>query len=497
MRMRLAAVLVVTLLLPSVLGAHVAQLSSRELAAASTNVVVAVVEGREVRWNTRHTLLMTDYTLRVEERLRGLPGDTPERLTLTMPGGTLGDLTDEVCTAVQLEPGARYLLFLGSLKRPSLSPVVGARQGAFREGPDFDEIVSAARGLLERTPLALRPAASSTSPLPAKTWVAAPFVYTQPAHPPIEVNPLLPGTPFSPVDQERMAYWNLYAGDLFRVSPNPTATWSFGNGVFDIAGFPNDQQMAEQFDLSWGDLGDGVLGVAFVRRRDGAVTEADVALNPAKAWTLDDLEATVRGGAYSFREVITHEIGHTWGLKHPFETQEAWWDSVMQYKSKIYYFGTIYADDAMAVRKAFPPGVKIRDGLVSSYVTSWGGFLNTYTPAAPKTASAKAGGSFSLTSPIKIENVGTVALASPKVEVYLAPQRLSFEGAVKVKTIRVAGNLASGATKKVSVGKVRIPGNLPAGTYWLAYYLRDSKDAYPANNASWSNYDVTLTVSGR
>jgi uncharacterized membrane protein len=130
-------------------------------------------------------------------------------------------------------------------------------------------------------------------------------------------------------------------------------------------------------------------------------------------------------------------------------------------------------------------------------VTSWGGFLNTYTPAAPKIASARAGGSFSLTGPIKIENAGTVALARPKVEVYLAPQRLSFEGAVKVKTMRVAGTLVSGATKKVSVGKVRIPGDLPPGTYWLAFYLPDSKDAWPANNASWSNYDVTLTVTGR
>jgi hypothetical protein len=494
---RLAAFLVLSLLTPDALRAHVAQLSSRELAAASPNVVVAVVEGREVRWNGKHTLLMTDYTLRVEDRLRG---DAPERLTLTMPGGTLGHITDDVCTAVQLEPGARYLLFLGDLARPSLSPITGAAQGAFRESPGFPEIVKAARDLVARTPLAPRQAAAaSASLLPAKAWksVQEPFVYEEPAHPPIVVNPLLPGTAFSPVDQERLAYWNVYAGDLFEVSPNPSVNWSYGNGVFDIVGFPSDQVMTSQFEVSWGDLGTGVLGVAFLRRRDGAVVEADIALNPGKAWTLDDLEATVRGGAYSFREVITHEIGHMWGLDHPFETQEAWWDSVMQYKTKIYYFGTIYADDAMAVRSAFPPGVKLRDGLVSSYATSWGGFLNTYTPAAPKVASARAGSSFSLTGPIKIENVGTVPLSNPKVEVYLAPQRLSFEGAVRVKTIRVAGTLASGATKKVSVGKVRIPGNLPAGTYWLAYYLNDSKDEVPANNGSWSNYDVTLTVVDR
>jgi hypothetical protein len=119
----LAALLLFTLLIlltPSALGAHVAELSGRELAAASSNIVVAVIEGREVRWNGKRTLLMTDYTLRVEERLRG---EAPERFTLTMPGGTLGDITDEVCAAVELEPGARYLLFLGDLSLNTYSSV--------------------------------------------------------------------------------------------------------------------------------------------------------------------------------------------------------------------------------------------------------------------------------------------------------------------------------------------------------------------------------------
>lgn len=497
MSKRLPAVLLFILLIPGALGAHVARMTSREIAAASANVVVAVVEGREVRWNDRHTLLMTDYTLRVEDRLRG---QAPERLTLTVPGGTLGDISDEVCTTVDLETGARYLLFLDSLDRPTLSPIVGAAQGVFRDGrdgPHFEETVAAARDLVERTPLARQTAASTTPSLPAKKPVTSPFVYIQPARPPIEVNPLPAGSPFSGLDQERLAYWNLYAGDLFQVSSSPSATWGYGNGRFDLAGFPNDQQMSEQFQLSWGDIGSSVLGVAFVRRRDGAVVESDVALNPGRPWTADPLEATVRGGAYSFQEVMTHEVGHMWGLKHAFEIAGSFQDSVMHYKSKIYYFGTIFADDARAARSAFPPGNKLRDGLVSSWVTSWqdGAELNTYNPAAPKAPNAKAGATFSLTGPIKIENAGTVALANPKIEVYLTPRRLSFEGAVKVKTLRVPGSLASGAIKHVSVGKVRIPGNLPAGTYWVAYYLRDSKDNFQANNAAWSNYDLTLTVT--
>lgn len=503
----LAALVLFTLLIlltPSALGAHVAQMSGRELAAASPNVVVAVVEGREVRWNDTRNLLMTDYTLRIEERLRG---ETPERLTLTMPGGTLGDITDDVCTTVHLEPGARYLLFLGDLDRPRLSPIVGARQGVFRDRAGFGEIVAAARTLVEKTPLAPRLAIQEDASLPAKAWkpparggmgsVRAPFDYVQPAQRPIVVDPLPAGSPFSPVDQHQLAYWNVYAGDLFRIAENPSLTWAFANEVFEIAGFPTDEQMKEQFKVTWGDIGENVLGVAFVRRRNGVVVEADAALNPARAWTLDPIVATTRGGAYSFKEVITHEIGHMWGLKHPFERQDAWWDSVMQYKSKVFYLGTIYADDAMAVRSAFPPGVSIRDGLVSSYVTYWEGpdaELATYVPAIPRSANAKAGAGFNLNGPIKIENVGTVPLANPKIEVYLVPKRFTFQGAVLVKRVRVQGTLKPGATRQVNVGKIKIPASVPPGSYWLGYYLRDSKDRYQANNGAWSNQDVTLTV---
>ena len=116
--------------IPRVLVAHVERMGMPELAAASAHVVIAVVEGREVRWNPQRTLIETDYTLRVEDRLRGA---SPDRISLSIPGGTLGRISDDTCLTVHLEPGARYLLFLGDLDRKSLSPITGARQGAFRE----------------------------------------------------------------------------------------------------------------------------------------------------------------------------------------------------------------------------------------------------------------------------------------------------------------------------------------------------------------------------
>src|SRR5947208_2123376 len=83
-----------TLSLPSLASAHVERMTVPELAAASPHIVVAVIESRQSRWNDQHTLVVTDYALRVEERLRG---EAPDRLSITVPGGTLGRFSDETC----------------------------------------------------------------------------------------------------------------------------------------------------------------------------------------------------------------------------------------------------------------------------------------------------------------------------------------------------------------------------------------------------------------
>jgi hypothetical protein len=535
---RTAALLALaTLFTPHSLIAHVERMSVPEIAAASPHIVVAVVEGRQSRWNPQHTLLVTDYELRIEERLRG---EAPDHGSITVPGGALGNVTDETCVTVHLEPGARYLLFLGRLDDPGLTPVTGAWQGMFRETPErfaamgesreplavrgkpvrFGDLVAAVRPLAAK-PYQARPASPPSRALPAKIWdPAAPpvslqgslpplapgprpalekFVYHELAPRPVVINPLVADSPFSPWDQYEMAYWNVYGGDLFRVTSTPSATWSYGNGVNDIGGFPDDTQLRAQFDVTWGEVGTGILAFAMARRVDGVVLEADVVFNPNRPWTLDDVEGMSRSGGFPFKDVALHELGHVWGLLHAWEYGPVGWDSIMNYREKPYYAMELFADDTAAVRAAFPPGVSLRDGLISSYTTYYDDFreLPEYTPARPKVPSVRAGGSFSLTSPIKIENTGTVPLARPLIEVYLAPQRLSFTGAVLVKRMRLAGTVRSGAAQKVDVGKIPVPPKTQAGTYYVAFFLRDPQDVYQANNGAWSNEDVTVKVTRR
>jgi hypothetical protein len=335
--------------------------------------------------------------------------------------------------------------------------------------------------------------AVSKAPRPVK------FLYHDLAKRPVVINPLT-DSPFSPWDQYQMAYWNRYSGGLFQVSASPTSSWAYPNGVSDIVGFPDDVTMKRHFDYSWADLGTGVLAVTFARSEEGVVVEADVAFNPHKSWTIDDLAATGgREPVFSFQEVVLHELGHVWGLLHPWDEEE-WvsWDSVMNYKPRQFYVGELYADDTTAVRRAFPPGASIRDGLISSYVTVRDEIIviPDYRTALPSPAAVRAGGGFGLAGPIKIENVGTVPLVDPAVEVYLAPARLSFDGAVLIQRAKVRGKkIPPGGTLQLKLKGLKVPRGIPAGTYYLAYLLRDPKDAYQGNNAAWSQDGATVTVT--
>jgi hypothetical protein len=538
-------------------------MTDRQMVHESEHVVVAVVDGIESRWNPQHTLIFTDYALRIEDRLKGT---APQRVTLSVPGGTLDGETHATSLSTPLVQGARYLLFLADLSRPTLEPVVGAQQGAFREivradgkryaavvpgteplqvkgrPVEFQELVESVRALVEKVSAHPEPAddpvkARNGAPMPSKRYaspesiekgrssaapaqspaavppppwtawnetgfVAAPpagtadraggglqgsfedyYVYQYRPPGPIIFDNFPASFSFSPYDQYQMGYWNVYAKNLFRVYTTPSGTWRFGNGVFDLAGFPGNDQMLTQFGAAWGAT---TLGITYYRVQNNVIVEADIALNPAFSWTVDDKVATQPTGAYSFKHAMLHELGHSWGLKHPWETQNVWWDSVMNYSPKPYHFARLLSDDTSAVRAAYP-GTSIRDGALSSYITQDSTTSNNanYIPSYPSPSTVRPGGSFTVVNPIKLENAGTVNLVNPTIEVYLTPQRLSFTNAIFLRSLRYSTTVKPRYTVYLNVGTLSVPGNLPAGTYFLGYFYRDAKDGYQGNNSAW------------
>lgn len=500
---------------------HMLPLTDRQLTAGSTDVVVAVVEEARSRWNAERSLIVTDYSLRVEDRIKGAASGL---LTLTIPGGTVGNETHGTCVSTPLAKGARYLLFLDHPGHPSVAPVTGGWQGVFREiaGTEGKRWVGRGRGgAIVVSPVSGRPveldgflrsvrrlvAGVEASPEPLGTVDgeagsdepgSEPIVRNA-AVPPIVFNTLLPGTPFEGVDEQEMAKWNRYAGDLFQVSPAPRPSWSFGNGVFDIAGFPDEAELMRGMGRGWGS-GRAFALVAW-RIQDGHIVEADIAFNPAESWSLDDADTARQGGPLPLRDTLLAELGSAWGYQglvdilhgvlgdFPVVSR----DSVQNVRAQEHRLAVLFGEDAAAARSTYP-GVAVRDGLISGYTVIPSLLTPLYFPARPSVASVRAGGRFVL-GPVKLENPGSVTLVNPTVEVYLVPQRFSLAGAILLKRIRARLTLQPGGARNVELGPVVLPRKATPGTYAFAFVLRDPADAYPENNQAWSGEGVQLTIT--
>jgi hypothetical protein len=520
-------------------SAHMRPLTDRQLAAGSTDVVVAVVESSRSRWNSGGTLIVTDYALRIEDRLKG---GAPERLTLTIPGGTVGGETHGTCISTPLAEGARYVLFLDRPEGSGVSPVTGGWQGVFREiaGADGKRWVSRGRsravvvspGTGEPVELAgfirsVRELAGAAQALPGTadaSWPPVPIWPTREplatanaemaetarqepsakafvrnaAVPPIAFSTFLPGTPFEGVDQQEMEKWNRYAADLFQVPPAPPAIpWSFGNGVSEIVGFPSETELQLVLGRGWGS-GSAISLVAW-RVQNGHIVEADIAFNPAQSWSLDDTESLRQGGPLPFRDHLLAELADAWGDQGPFDPFDflnfpvVSRDSVKNLRGQAFRQAVLLGEDAEAVRSTYP-GTAVRDGLISSYVVVPSALTPLYFEVRPSAATVRTGGHF-LLSPVKIENPGTVTLVNPVVEVYLVPQRFSLEGAILLKRATFRLKLAAGLAQDLNLGTITLPRKAALGTFYFAFVLRDPKDAYQANNTAWGSDLGRLTVT--
>lgn len=111
------------------------------LVAGSSTVVVGEVLDSHSYWNEEGTFILTDVRLRATDVLKGDPLDTD--LTVTLLGGTVGDLTTLIVAGAELLPGKSYVVFLGNGDLPG---VRGARTVGFHAQGVFD-IVKARDGV--------------------------------------------------------------------------------------------------------------------------------------------------------------------------------------------------------------------------------------------------------------------------------------------------------------------------------------------------------------
>lgn len=102
------------------------------LVAENSMIVVGEVLSTRSYWNEPGTLILTDAQVVVSETLKGRVES--HEITVTLPGGTVGDDTVAVIGAAELTPGKAYILFLQKGELPGASGVLIVRdhsQGIF------------------------------------------------------------------------------------------------------------------------------------------------------------------------------------------------------------------------------------------------------------------------------------------------------------------------------------------------------------------------------
>ncbi len=281
-------------------------------------------------------------------------------------------------------------------------------------------------------------------------------------------------------DQYAMSYWNNYA-NIFQVIA-PTGSWAWNNNRYDMAGFPDNQTMINQFGAGWGS---NTLAICWLRwdATDFSI-EADIAVNPAFSWTTSNFAAYYNTNVHFLPQTLTHEIGHSWGLEHQFNAL-----STMNYfPHKFRSYDHLFMDDVLGVRAAFPAQAVARTDLGIALFRATG--FQSVTDSTISSQNVLPGDSVTISN-IVIENSGTTTI-SPSLDWYLVPTIGSWSGAYYVGPTTHA-SLASGNWFLTS-RSLTIPTGIPAGTYYFAAFVSTATDSIGNNNSCWLDRSISLTL---
>jgi hypothetical protein len=102
------AVATALVIAPPAMATQVVHLDTRGLAHESSDIVIGTVTAQTPHWNAAHTMILTDVTLQVTERLKGAPAGT---LTLTQIGGEVDGMRYSVAGSPAFQLGEEVLVF--------------------------------------------------------------------------------------------------------------------------------------------------------------------------------------------------------------------------------------------------------------------------------------------------------------------------------------------------------------------------------------------------
>lgn len=126
-RLRLSISCIILFLISSVSHATTVQrLHLDDLVRKANTIVVGKATKSRSFWNSNHKLILTTYTLEIQETIKGERSRTVEVTTI---GGTVGDVTLQVAGMPSFAPGENAVVFIEYVG--GFATVVGLEQGKF------------------------------------------------------------------------------------------------------------------------------------------------------------------------------------------------------------------------------------------------------------------------------------------------------------------------------------------------------------------------------
>lgn len=279
--------------------------------------VIAEAQDVTVHWNADRTQIQTTTRLKTVEVL---DGQAPAEVTVTEPGGEIGDLGLSVSHATHWQPGERAFTLLG--QRGGRHHVVGGERGKFRlEGrriPELNLSVDQAAAVAKTGQIGadIELAAAAAPPEETTGRLSSQFVLqsyrwtaSTVAPIPYRVNPA-----GQPAGVSADAFTRAVAAAFGNWSQPSRNTIAFAyQGQSLVAESANDGQNV----IFWGPIDTpGVLGRAlcWYNPQSGVAIDCDVIFDPFDyAWSVADQPGAT---AIDFESVALHEFGHFIGLSH-------------------------------------------------------------------------------------------------------------------------------------------------------------------------------------
>ncbi len=119
-------------------GSSVAPMPLTTIADSAAQVIQGEVASVRSYWADNPRRIESEVTFKNVGYLKGQHTDSSPTFTLTVPGGTVGQMEMRICCAPTFVPGQQWVLFL--LPTYKTFPVVGLYRGAFRIQSDADGI---------------------------------------------------------------------------------------------------------------------------------------------------------------------------------------------------------------------------------------------------------------------------------------------------------------------------------------------------------------------